>query len=153
VLRVRVVGLVVLLLASIWVAISVIGGNGNPVVCPNDEPLSADFEASGEQPSMATARAAQRDLPEGQRAVFNEYTGEFEGVDAVTEAGTYGKVAVAEPLVYTCKSNEPTLAPLSEVDPQAAREAHRRMSRLIPDRIESNGLGDPAGATRRSSGL
>jgi hypothetical protein len=147
----KVAGLVVLLLAGVWVAGSVIGHDGNPVICPNGEP-PLNFEANRGQPSMAAMRAAQRDLPEGQRAVFNEYSGEFEGVDALTEAARYGKVAVPERLVSKCNSNdEPKLVPLSEVDPQAAREEHRRMARLLPDRHELNaltGLGDPAGDGR-----
>jgi hypothetical protein len=150
--RIKLAGLVALLLAGVWVASSVTGDDGT-IICSNGQPLALDADASREQPSMAAMRAAQRDLPEGQRAVFNEYTGEFEGVDAVTAAGTYGQVTVAEELVYTCNSdNEPALAPLSEVDPQAAQEAHRQMSRLLPDRLEANGLGDPAGDARALTG-
>jgi hypothetical protein len=147
--RIKVAGLVVLPLAGVWVAGSVIGDDGNPVICPNDEPLSMNVEANREQPSMAEARAAQRDLPAGQRAVFNEYTGEFEGVDARTKAGTYGEVTVPERLVYKCDNHdEPKLVPLSEVDPRAAQEEHRQMSRLIRGSLELTGLGKPAGDAR-----
>jgi len=152
VVPIKVTGLVVLLLAGAWVASSIIGDNGNPVMCPNDEPLSIDVEASREQPSMADARAAQRDLPDGQRAVFNEYTGEFEGVDARTKAGTYGEVTVPERLVYKCDNHdEPNLVPLSEVDPRTAQEEHRQMSRQIRGWRELTGLGKPAGHARLPS--
>jgi hypothetical protein len=154
VVRIKVAGLVVLLVAGVGVAGSVTADEGNPTVCSNGEPPGRDAEASRHQPSMAATRAAQHDLPQGQRAVFNEYTDKFEGVDAVTAAGTYGQVTVAEELVYTCNSdNEPVLAPLSEVDAQAAEEAHRQMSRLLPDRLEANGLGDPAGDASALTGL
>jgi hypothetical protein len=134
----------VVLLVGAGAAVSVIGHDG---VCPAGEPISAD-SPSDRQPTLAAARAAQRDLPEGERAVFNGYTGEFEGVDAVTAAGTYGDVSVSELLVYECDSNdEPTLVPLSEVDPEAAEEEHREMARLLTERSLGGliGLGrDPA---------
>lgn len=128
----------------------VVGYDGKPVVCTNGEPLRVDFDANVAQPTPSEAREAQRGLPDGKKAVFNEYSGEFESVDAVTEAGTYGEVSVSEPLFYKCgPNNEPVLVPLSEIDPQAAERQHRQIARQIRGSKGLTGLGeDPARASR-----
>lgn len=131
----------------------VVGQDGELIICPNGEPLRIDLGHEAPPPTPEAARDAQQTMPEGKRAVFNEYTGEFEAVDAVTKAGTYGEVTVSEPLVYKCDANnEPMLVPLSEVDPEAARDAHRAMAETLEQSDELTGLGGDPAAEARSEG-
>lgn len=131
----------------------VVGYDGKPVVCPNGEPLRVNLDAPAEQPTPSEVLQAQRGLPAGKKAVFNEHTGEFQTVDAVTEAGTFGEVTVSEPFFYKCgANNEPMLVPLSDLDPQAAEEAHRQMADQLRESNDGiSGLGlDPASRDRAS---
>jgi hypothetical protein len=129
-----------------------IGQDGQPIICPNGEPIRIDPGVQGKRPSLRDARDAQRDLPEGKGAVYNRYAGEFEAVDAVTDLEKYGDVIVSEQLVYKCgPDNEPVLVPLSEMDPQAAEGAHRQVARQLRNSDESTGLGEPAASVVRSS--
>ena len=124
----------------------VVGYDGEPVVCPDGEVLRVDLLREVAEPTPDEARQAQSGLPDGKRAVFNEFSGEFEVVDAVTKASTYGEVSVSEPMYYACgPGNEPELVPLSEIDPEASARAHREMESLIRDHEGLTGLGgDPA---------
>lgn len=117
-------------------------------MCGDGRPLRVELDGEVQPPSLEEARQAQRGLPAGKKAVFNQYTGEFQAVDAVTKAGTYGDVSVSEPLYPKCgPGNEPVLAPLSEIDPQAAQDLHRELAQeVVRGSDELTGLGgDPAG--------
>ncbi len=124
----------------------VVGYDGEPVVCPDGEPLRVPLAEPAPEPNPTEVRRAQQGLPDGKKAVFNQYTGEFETVDAVTAAGTVGEVSYSEPLYYACgPDDEPVLKPLSEIDPRAAAEARVQMKRQIADSAGLTGLGtDPA---------
>lgn len=124
----------------------VLGHDGEPVICPNGEPLRIDLEAEPKHPSSEEFNRASRGLPEGKSAAYNEYTGEFEIVDSVkvkSNSGPGPAIAMAgEPHVYKCDSeNQPTLVPLSEVDPEAGREARENAKQFLQDLASGEGGG------------
>ena len=138
------------LIVGLWVLLSSLGQDAGRLICPDGEASSIDLDAKVEEPSLREALEAQRDLPKGKRAAFNEYTGEFQAVYAVGGEQKYGNVTVPEPLVYACDpNNEPVLVLLWEVDPEAAEDAHRQFERQLRGSAESTGLGaNPASVAR-----
>jgi len=143
--------LAALVFLGFWV-VSSVALDGEPVICPDGEPPTIDFDAEPKEPSPREVFEAQRDLPQGKRAVFNEYTGEFQAVDAVGLRAGDTTVAAQKPLVYKCGPNdEPVLVPLSEADPEAAEDARRRLEQQLGNVDELTGLGEDPAKVARSS--
>lgn len=118
-----------------WSGDEVLGQDGEPIICPDGSTLRADLGADAPEPKHQEFRKVLRGLPGDKTAVLNDYTGEFEVVDAVRVKVREGATAVTmpgEPFVYACDANnEPTLAPLSAVDPQAGAAARKQSRRTI----------------------
>lgn len=130
-----------------------VGPDGKPVICPNGEPLRLDPDAVslGDEPTPKEITAAQRGVPPGKIAAFNEYIDEFEVVRAASFRK--GDVTVMEPIAYDCgPNNEPKLVPLSKVDPKGARQAHRAFERQVRHAGELTGLGSDPAALESSRG-
>lgn len=128
---------------SVWFESNeILGADGEPIVCPDGTPLRADFEVEEREPDPKELEKASRGLPDNKTVVFNEYTGEFEVAEAArvqVKTGVSAVVTAGEPFVYKCDpQNEPTLVPLSEVDPEAGAEA-RKEARKRLTRITRNG--------------
>lgn len=129
----------------------VIGYDGKPVVCPDGEPLRVDVVTPSPEPSSDEIRQAQRGLPDDKRAVYNEYSGEFEVIDSLTKSSRLGDVTISEPLYYKCNAaNEPALVPLSEIDPEAAEAARSRMAEDLQKSGGLTGLGSNPAAESQS---
>lgn len=109
------------------------GHDGEPIICPDGTPLRVDPDAEVARPSLAAFREVGRRLPADKSVGFNEYTGEFEILDSV-RVKSGGIATAGEPMVYECgPGNEPTLAPLSEVDPQAGEQARRQAKESLEE--------------------
>lgn len=137
----------------------VVGPDGGPVICPDGTPLRIDFDREVPDPSeeeLAEARAELRNDPT-HAASLNEYTGKIELVDAVQVEDRNGmtiSIPVAEPKVYRCgPNNEPVTVPLSEIDPQAAREARSDAIAAIKEQAASGELDELTGLGEDPPGL
>lgn len=118
----------------------VLGSDGKPIICPDGKPLmvpfDADLEAQTKQPSPSEAAEANQGLPKGKIAVFNEYSGRFQKVEAkaITVNAGGEEVTATEPLGYKCGAgDQPVLAPVSAIDPQAAKATDQQLKKQVRD--------------------
>jgi hypothetical protein len=125
----------------------VLGLDGQPIICPNGEPLRIDLDVEDvAHPTPSEIAAAQLGLPAGKMAVFDEYKGAFQVVDyQVYERGDE-MVTGVEPLAYQCSpTNTPRLVPLSVVDPVMAEAARQAWQQQVQNSDDLTGVGsDPA---------
>lgn len=130
----------------------VLGPDGKPITCADGETLRASFDTSVKQPTPTEIVDAQRGLPDGKIAAFNDYTGQFQVLNAVYYEDKGAQVAAVEPLTYECgPDDQPRLVPLSEVDPAAAAAAREQFLKQASDSRDLTGLGsDPAQHTGNS---
>jgi hypothetical protein len=126
----------------------VLGLDGQPIICPNGDPLRIDLDVEDvAHPSPSEIAAAQIGLPADKMAVFDEYKGAFQVVDYQVYQRGDELVTGVEPLVYQCSpTSTPQLVPLSVVDPvmaEAARQAWQQQVQNSDDFLTGPGS-DPA---------